>query len=984
MTGDEDYRTQETDLRHRKSDPGGRRDLEHKITEDVDIVLHTTAEVTRSNEIKVIESTESKNIVVIPHNVQSIVNQEQVNPPDLLELKKKVLIGCEIKVSQYEEELTSRVENLEDNEPSGNSEHKVYKGGQHTGEPSSDGQYEESLFQPITLQSLSFEDQKQLVGTTGQEEEEKIKSLIEITTEKWEYSIATEQEAQVLEESIDSTVTLEFDVDTILDVIENNKKLVTPVDEPESSSSQGGDSRKTLEDLLETANRLAKHCDLFQKVEDQKGSDNLRDLDETLGSMPASILSTDLGYTEENLTSVDVSLTKSNFFLEQNENKQTNLEEETIKTQSLVFGQSNRNFEEEGKEVSAKDLSKPTNKEDVQGIEGHLTEKQEEKHQFKESERQPNISKKQKIKRRVHFSPSTEDLFKKSERASRNTLQMVCDEILEGELQPGEDREQLGSSYIIKDLGESPSKEREGNYLGGTTCSYDSHYDGQSTSEEEETNGLNEGQTVWYDEYPAQAEHGERCDSLGAVTDQNVHVDFKMEESFATATDSRSKEEHLDHIPSSEETLSFETESAGNRDKSNINNVNLEQTLFTENKNESHALRETVNKSEKESLAASDGTEETVRKEDSFLEEEKYQVEYLLEDRKDLLECDPTHVKESIDDIRQSSDTLDTKNVGVPKDFTDEQKQTDILFLEQAILGQDYPTEDTDNKQLQNIIHYSAHRDITETASAENDLTLVQCSILKTDKIIKSEQDGKEVQDETFLSDAKDVLKSFEEQTRSGIVQFEEDTLLRQPVSRNGDDGYPENLHGTQLSTSVDEICMSLVGDVELRDGPPSEEHKEVFRDANFEGESEHNNKTSTNEMEEQPEHMTEKQSYDYKHEDFPPETSKPQEEEDSNVKTGHIGVELLTEQQWVAEEQYGSGNEASLTEGHFTEQMQDGNSFRQLAPTDGSEECPEESYETDQSASLNEKTDYKDNQFSETVMKYAIKNCLQQSKTHQ
>ncbi|PIO29528.1 hypothetical protein AB205_0014330 [Aquarana catesbeiana] len=966
MTGDEDYRTQETDLRHRKSDPGGRRDLEHKITEDVDIVLHTTAEVTRSNEIKVIESTESKNIVVIPHNVQSIVNQEQVNPPDLLELKKKVLIGCEIKVSQYEEELTSRVENLEDNEPSGNSEHKVYKGGQHTGEPSSDGQYEESLFQPITLQSLSFEDQKQLVGTTGQEEEEKIKSLIEITTEKWEYSIATEQEAQVLEESIDSTVTLEFDVDTILDVIENNKKLVTPVDEPESSSSQGGDSRKTLEDLLETANRLAKHCDLFQKVEDQKGSDNLRDLDETLGSMPASILSTDLGYTEENLTSVDVSLTKSNFFLEQNENKQTNLEEETIKTQSLVFGQSNRNFEEEGKEVSAKDLSKPTNKEDVQGIEGHLTEKQEEKHQFKESERQPNISKKQKIKRRVHFSPSTEDLFKKSERASRNTLQMVCDEILEGELQPGEDREQLGSSYIIKDLGESPSKEREGNYLGGTTCSYDSHYDGQSTSEEEETNGLNEGQTVWYDEYPAQAEHGERCDSLGAVTDQNVHVDFKMEESFATATDSRSKEEHLDHIPSSEETLSFETESAGNRDKSNINNVNLEQTLFTENKNESHALRETVNKSEKESLAASDGTEETVRKEDSFLEEEKYQVEYLLEDRKDLLECDPTHVKESIDDIRQSSDTLDTKNVGVPKDFTDEQKQTDILFLEQAILGQDYPTEDTDNKQLQNIIHYSAHRDITETASAENDLTLVQCSILKTDKIIKSEQDGKEVQDETFLSDAKDVLKSFEEQTRSGIVQFEEDTLLRQPVSRNGDDGYPENLHGTQLSTSVDEICMSLVGDVELRDGPPSEEHKEVFRDANFEGESEHNNKTSTNEMEEQPEHMTEKQSYDYKHEDFPPETSKPQEEEDSNVKTGHIGVELLTEQQWVAEEQYGSGNEASLTEGHFTEQMQDGNSFRQLAPTDGSEECPEESYETDQSASLNEETLKKEDQVSE------------------
>ncbi|XP_077306247.1 uncharacterized protein LOC143925656 [Lithobates pipiens] len=953
--GDEDYQTQETDLRQRKSDPGGRRDLEHKITEDVDIDVHTTAEVTRSYEIKVVESTESKNIVVKSHNVQSIINQEQVNPPDLLELEKKGLVGCEIKVSQYEEELTSRAEDLEDSEPLGTSEHKVYKGGQHTGEPSSDGQYEESLFQPITLQSLSFADQKQLVGTTEQEEEEKIESLIEITTEKWEYNITPEQEAQVLGESIDSLVTLEFDVDNILDVIENNKKLVTPVDEPEISSSQEGDSRKTLEDLLETANRLAKHCDLFQKVEHQKGSDTLQDLDETLGSMPASILSTDLGYAGENLTSVDVSLTKSNFFLEQSETKQTDLEEETIKTQSLVLGQSNSSFEEEGKEVSAKDLSKPTNKEDVQGIEGHLTEKQEEKHKFKKSERQPNISKKQRIKKRVHFSPSTEDLFKKSERASRNTLQMVCDEILEGELQLGEDREQLGSSYIVKDLDESPSKEREGNYLGGATCSYDSHYDGQSSSEEEETNGLNDSQAVWYDEYPAQAEHGERCDSLGAVTDQNVHVDFKMEELFATATGSRSTEEHLDHIPSSVETLSVETESAGNRDMSNINNVNLEQTeLFTENKNESNALRETVNKSEKESLAVSDGTEETVRKEDSFLEEEKCQVEYLLEDRKDVLECDPTHVKEFIDDIRQSSDTLDTKNVGLPKDFTDEQKQTDNLFLEQAILGQDYPTKDTDNKQLENIIHYSAHRDITETALAENELMLGQYSIQETDKIIKSGQDGKEVQDETFLSDAKDVLKSFEEQTRSSIVQFEDDTLLGQPVSRNGDDEYPENLHGTQLSTSVDEICMSLVGDVKLRDGPPSEEHKEVFRDVHFEGESEHNNETSTNEMEEQPEHMIEKQSYDYKHEDFPPETSKPQEE-DSKVKTGHIEVELLTEQQWVAEDQYGSGNEASLTEGNFTEQIQDGNSFRQLAPTDGSEECPEESYETDPSASLNE-----------------------------
>ncbi|XP_040191026.1 uncharacterized protein LOC120924224 isoform X2 [Rana temporaria] len=1090
---------QEIDLRHRKSDPGGRRDLEHKITEDVHIILHTTAEVTHSCEIKVTESTESKNIVAISHNVQSIVNQEQVNPPDPLELKNKVLIGCEINVSQYEEELTSRAENLEDNEPLGNSEHKVYKGGQHTGEPSSDGQYEESLFQPITLQSLSFEDQKQLVGTTGQEEEEQIKSLMEITTERGEYNITTEQEPQVLEESIDSTVALEFDVDNILDVIENNKKLVTPVDEPESSSSQGGDSRKTWEDLLETANRLAKHCDLFQKVEDQKGSDTLRDLDETLGSMPASILSTDLGYTEEYLTSVNVSLTKSNFLWEQSENKQTNLEEETIKTQSLGLGQSDRNLEEEGKEVSAKDVTKPTNKEDVQRIEEHLTEKQEEKHQFKGSERQPKISKKQKIKRRVHFSPSTEDLFKKSERASRNTLQMVCDEILEGELQQGEDREQLGSSYIIKDLGQSPSKEREGNYLGGTTCSYDSHNDGQSTSEEEETNGINEGPTnginksraVWYDNYSAQAEHDKRCDSLGAVTDQHVHVDSKMEESFTTATDSRSTEEHLDH---SEETLSVETESSGNRDMSNINNEQTE--LFTENKNESHALRETVTDSENESRAASDGAEETVRKEDSFLEEGKRQVEYLLEERKDLLECDPTHVKEFIDDIRQSSDTLETKNVGLSKDFTDEQKKTDNLFPEKAILGQDYPTEDT---QLENIIHYSAHRDITETASAENELTLGQCSILETDKIIKSEEDGKEVQDETILSDAKDVLKSFEEQTRSSIVQFD-DTLLREPVSRNGDDEYPEKLHETQLSTkvtesteskntvaishnvqsivsqeqvnppdplelknkiligckinisqyeeeftsraenledneplgnsehkvykggqhtgepssdgqyeeslfqpitlqslsfedqkqlvgttgqeeeeqikslisrngddeypeklhetqlstSVDEICISLAGDVELRDGPPSEEHKEVFRDAHFEGESEHNNETSTNEMEEQPENMTEKQSYDYKHEGFPPETSKPQEEE-SNVKTGHIEVELLTEQQWVAEEPYGSGNEASLTEGHFTEQMQDGNSFRQLAPTDGSEECPEESYEPDQSASLNE-----------------------------
>ncbi|XP_072273372.1 uncharacterized protein [Pyxicephalus adspersus] len=157
--GNEDNRLSGTDLRHRRIDPEGTQDLEHTITEGIDIVLYAEEITSHTCEIEV--TTESKSLVTFSQNVQRIIAQDNVSPTDQLEWKKEnqtdSWTACEIEVSQHEEQQT-----MADNEPLCNSEQKPYKDGQHIHEPSSNTQHEEYLFQPKSYKSLSFGFHKEL------------------------------------------------------------------------------------------------------------------------------------------------------------------------------------------------------------------------------------------------------------------------------------------------------------------------------------------------------------------------------------------------------------------------------------------------------------------------------------------------------------------------------------------------------------------------------------------------------------------------------------------------------------------------------------------------------------------------------------------------------------------------------------------------------------------------------------------------------
>ncbi|XP_075686952.1 uncharacterized protein LOC142656020 [Rhinoderma darwinii] len=287
------------------------------------------------------------------------------------------------------------------------------------------------------------------------------------------------------------------------DIKRPNKKLVTPVSEADRSPcDQGEEARKTWEHLQETAVRLARHCDLLQD-DDQEF--------ETLGSGDRS--------------------------------KTTHVNK-MHSSRPKVEGDRGRHQEKTSHEPEkVKEL------------------RSEEKEQAEvDKERDEQDQKVEKMRRRVHFSPSTEERDQMLDLTTEDTVCIKFDLLQGGALETTD--EYTGhppNSYSIAESGQSPNR-REENYLGFIITNQDTEPSMTNpTSEEDQVHQQHMGLTVWYHELEKTTDADkETCEST--LSDQSETIGFQI----LASPDKKSLKELSTDVPSVEEMHDNEEEPTKN------------------------------------------------------------------------------------------------------------------------------------------------------------------------------------------------------------------------------------------------------------------------------------------------------------------------------------------------------------------------------------------------------------------------------------
>ncbi|XP_075035109.1 uncharacterized protein LOC142097294 isoform X2 [Mixophyes fleayi] len=778
---DAENQRQEADLRHRKGQSGGRLDLEHKISDDKDVLggfhatmekhtnLENTAHSYNKEVIDDLKQMESEELKDLSRSDNSCGPHAEDDPLIHLDMKK-----------ENRDSLTYQGKHLI---PETDMLHEIdkllsdlkHKDRGLTEDPYVDSpqEIENVCFQPNTLNVLAGNVLKEQSPGTDEEMSNKPEEMmchINVTSQSKDIIITDDQESEL---SVDITASpMTMDYDDGLDVTgidpKQHKKLVTPASESDNSPYE---ARKTWEDLQETAFRLTLHCDLFENdnQECQKPG-HLTEMSESaqVGQLH-SILTDEQGWIEEDV--VNKSLVQ---YLK--EIKGSSIEEEPVTGQSPLSEQSRSSGDGDyssGEEqtdlmVEGEDAqSRTVIQEQTTEESGFAIGRSEENNQRNKRESHRKFSKSKKAKKRVHFSPSTEELIKKLDHPTTDTALIQSDYTLEGASQHTDENtgHQTSSYSIIIESSQSLNKNKDDDYLGDSNRTKDNGQplSGPITAERDHT--------VWYDEDEIKTEADDGlCESIVDIVYQKVSVDFQMEETFLPITDSNAVDEHSYYLPSGQETHENETEPPKKTDAPLTDIVTLGQAeLFLENVNKS------MSHSEGESLE-SNQAEDTLVSDHSFEKENRSlsESDHYYQKGPDLAEDNTTSITESQEEIICSTKT--EIKVDLPLGAITEP-------LNQKIYEQYTSVEDIDiNEELLRTLS----RDDTETSVIEKVLTAEELAL-------EGNYEGLREANVPDVSDSQEVAYIYEEEEQLHYLPEEVTEGKQNDFSRHEEKLQPEN-----------------------------------------------------------------------------------------------------------------------------------------------------------------------------------------------
>ncbi|XP_056389250.1 uncharacterized protein LOC130283793 isoform X2 [Hyla sarda] len=306
---------------------------------------------------------------------------------------------------------------------------------------------------------------------------------------------------------LDPPVIMEFDDLDVPEMKNQHKKLVTPASEADRSPcDQGEEARKTWEHLQETAVRLAMQCDLVQDDDHEC---------KTFGS----------GENAKTSHIDEIHLSRP--------------DEQGHRGECL------ENKSHDPKEI--KELHPEENKlsDEVSGP--------SEDNRYDEQDQ-----KVEKMRKRVRFSPSTEERDQMCGLTSELIGYVKVDVVQEGVLEPAtECSDHLLNLYTRP---EPKDEEDDVGFLSGNQDIEPSITD--STTEENQVNQLHARCTVWYDEPLEMTAEEKMCEYIGDMISQSIALGF--EETIMAISDKKSLEELSSDAPSIEKMQDSKEESTGN------------------------------------------------------------------------------------------------------------------------------------------------------------------------------------------------------------------------------------------------------------------------------------------------------------------------------------------------------------------------------------------------------------------------------------
>ncbi|XP_073403419.1 uncharacterized protein [Dendrobates tinctorius] len=307
-----------------------------------------------------------------------------------------------------------------------------------------------------------------------------------------------ELDQEPTEDVLATPLIMEYDDLDVPDIKGQHKKLVTPVSaEDKSPSDQGEEARKTWEHLHETAVRLALHCDLFQDIDQEF----------------------------ETLESVEI---PQNTHVDQRNLRSCNKQGDSGEHQEKVS-----HDQKEVKELDSEEKELP---DEVSSV-SELVEDCQPTEQGQRVE---------KMRRRVHFSPSIEEREQMSE-------DILCIKI-EGAQEPiSKYMEHPPNLHPRTESGVLPIDEEENiGFISSNQVIETAMMD--PNTERDQVKRLHAGSSVWYDGLEMSTHTDEEtCKSIGDVTYQSVTLGFPSEENANMFPNEKSLEELSNDVRNVEE-----------------------------------------------------------------------------------------------------------------------------------------------------------------------------------------------------------------------------------------------------------------------------------------------------------------------------------------------------------------------------------------------------------------------------------------------
>ncbi|XP_075174645.1 apolipoprotein B receptor [Anomaloglossus baeobatrachus] len=494
---DVESQAQETTVRHRKENVDRRNlDHHHTISDATDTFSHQDESRGKTTTTDDQKPPNSEGMEHIPCRVVTEIHHAEIHPV----INEEALVYEEHTRIKSEKKSISRLEYLlRDLEPKSYQDHEDLPTRDQVPKSSVDFKMKEN---PSSNENVSPSLGKTI--TNPEISEEAMTCHLTLTSEDVDQEPPEDVSAIPL--------IMEYDDLDVPDIKRQHKKLVTPVSaEDKSPSDQGEEAKKTWEHLQETAVRLAIHCDLFQGIDHE--FETIESEDTQRSSHEDKI----------NLSGL---------------NKRGDSEEHRENTS---------HDQKDLKELSSEEKERP---EKISSV-SEVGEKRESGEQGQRVE---------KMRRRVHFSPSVDERDQMSEEIVWLKAEGLHKRIIEY-------RDHQPNSHPRTESGEtSNDKEDDIGFISSNQVFEPSFMD--PNIEGDQMKPLQTGITVWYDELEMSTHTGEETNkSIGDVTYQSVTLGFQSEEIVNVFPDKKSLEElsrdvsTVEEIPDSEEKENEHSES---------------------------------------------------------------------------------------------------------------------------------------------------------------------------------------------------------------------------------------------------------------------------------------------------------------------------------------------------------------------------------------------------------------------------------------